>query len=76
MLMEIIVFTIATMTQDIVFCDDGEAKMFEARKSLWGIYENYLLSISPYRKYDYVGVKYFYQSKIFYFRFIYYSRSN
>ena len=41
MLIEIIVFTIATMTQDIVFCDDGEAEMFEARKTLWGKYEHY-----------------------------------
>ena len=46
MLIEIIVFTIATMTQDIVFCDDGEAEMFEARKTLWGKYEHYWYSIN------------------------------
>ena len=44
MLMEIIVFTIATMTQDIVFCGDAETvvnrtEMFESRKSLWGNYD-------------------------------------
>ena len=36
MLMEIIAFSVATMTQDIVFCEDGDAEKHEARKSLWG----------------------------------------
>ena len=66
MLMEIIVFTIATMTQDIVFCGDAETvvnrtEMFESRKSLWGNCDCYWLSNDSWFTFDYKGVKYFYQ---------------
>ena len=37
MLMEIIAFTLATMTQDSIFCDEGDSEMFKkARTSIFG----------------------------------------
>ena len=37
MLMEIIAFTLATMTQDSIFCDEGDSEMFKkARTSILG----------------------------------------
>ena len=35
-LMEIIAFTIATMTKDVIFCDEGDAEVSEENNSLFG----------------------------------------